>query len=85
MIITSKDFDKQPLWFSALNRTWRGTYFLGTKIRLDKDELIKSARKATGLQDLGKEFNDEPLERLLRSATKKPACIPWAVSSPVNG
>jgi hypothetical protein len=68
MIITSKDFDKQPLWFSALNRTWRGTYFLGTKINLDNDDLIRSARKATGLQDLGKEFSDEPLERLLWSA-----------------
>jgi len=68
MIITSKDFDKQPLWFSALNRTWRGTYFLGTKIRLDKDDLIRSARKTTGLDNLGKEFSDEPLERLLWSA-----------------
>jgi hypothetical protein len=71
MIITSKDFDKQPLWFSALNRTWRGTYFLGTKIRLDKDDLIRSARKLTGLTDLGKEFSDEPLERLIRSANEE--------------
>ena len=71
MIITSKDFDKQPLWFSMLNRTWRGTYFLGTRIRLDKDDLIRSARKATGLQDLGSGFNDEPLERLLRSANEE--------------
>jgi hypothetical protein len=68
MIITSKDFDKQPLWFSLLNKTWRGTYFLGTQIRLDKDDLIKSARKITKLHDLGKEFNDEPLERLIWSA-----------------
>ncbi len=67
MIITSKDFDKQPLWFSLLNKTWRGTYFLGTKVALDKDGLIKAARKATKLHDLGSGFNDESLDRLLWS------------------
>jgi len=32
-----------------------------------KDELIKKARSATGLQDFGKDFWDEPLEKLIHS------------------
>ncbi|MBU2652208.1 MAG: sulfotransferase [Bacteroidetes bacterium] len=61
------DFNKQPLWFKALNDVWRGTYFLGTQIRLEKDDIIKSARKLTGLYDLGSDFLDEPLDRMLWS------------------
>ena len=34
---------------------------------LEKDELIKAARKNTGLHDLGRDFWDEPLERLIDS------------------
>lgn len=50
-----------------MNKTWKGTYFLGTKTRLDKDDLIRSARKVTGLNDLGSMFWDEPLDRMLVS------------------
>ena len=50
-----------------LNSSWKAAYFLGAKIRLDKDEMIRTARKVAGLHDLGKDFSDEPLERLLRS------------------
>ncbi len=60
-------FRKPPLWFRTINSGWKSTYPAGTKIKLDKDDLIKSARKMTGLQDLGQDFYDEPLERLLKS------------------
>ena len=66
-ITTSSAFDKRPFLFTLLNNTWRNTYFLGTKIKLDKDEMIRAAKKVTGLKDLGRDFHDEPLERLLRA------------------
>jgi hypothetical protein len=50
---------------------WRNTYSLGTKIKLDKDRLIKAAQKNTGFQDLGKDFWDEPLDRLLYSVNNE--------------
>jgi hypothetical protein len=62
---------KHPLWLSLLNNSWEISYPLGTKIRIEKDELIKAARKKTGLNDLGKEFDDEPLSRLLRSVNEE--------------
>lgn len=65
--IDAKHYQKQPFWFKTLNDVWQGTYPLGTKSKLDKDSLIKAARKTTGLNDLGKLFWDEPLERMLRS------------------
>ena len=61
----------KPLWFSAINSAWRNTYLLGTKIKLDKDSLIKSAKENTGLTDLGKYFWDEPLVRLIDSINKE--------------
>ena len=62
-----KNFRRSPSWFRVLNHVWKGTYFMGTRIRLEKDDLIRSARKVTGLHDLGKDFLDEPLERLLKA------------------
>jgi len=70
-ITSSRNFEKRPLWFSMLNSSWKATYFLGTKIKLDKDEMIRAARKATGLENLGKDFSDEPLERLLKSVNEE--------------
>jgi len=67
----SFNFDKRPLWFSLLNKVWRGTYFLGTRIRLDAEEIIRSAKKTTGLNDLGKDFEMEPLQRLIQSVNKE--------------
>jgi len=66
-LITSGHSGRQPVWFRIINSAWSLTYPLGTKSRLDKDELIKTARKTTGLHDLGKDFMDEPLERMLNS------------------
>ena len=69
--IHAAEFSDMPRWFRMLNRIWKITYPLGTKIKLDKDELILSARKSTGLYDLGKEFWDEPLDRLIRSINEE--------------
>jgi len=74
--IKSNHFNRQPLWFNALNAIWKGTYPLGTKIKLDKDELIKSARKVTGLHDLGNRFWDEPLDRMLTSLNEEARLSP---------
>lgn len=57
----------QPLWYRALNKSWVFTYPVGTKIKLDKDDLIRRARKLTGLKDLGQDFMEEPLGRMLAS------------------
>lgn len=50
-----------------LNHGWKASYRLGTKIKLDKDSLIRSAKRSSGLDDLGKDFWDEPLDRMLWS------------------
>ncbi len=69
--ILSANFDKRPWLFSAVNAAWKATYPLGTRIKLDKDDLIKSARRQSGLFDLGKDFREEPLEKLLSSAEEE--------------
>jgi hypothetical protein len=66
-IIRSSDFKNMPRWFHILNRLWGTGRLLGIKPSLNKDELIRAARKQTGLQDLGKDFWDEPLDRLIHS------------------
>ncbi|MCX6267748.1 MAG: sulfotransferase [Bacteroidetes bacterium] len=66
-----ENFRQSPIWFRFLNKVWKGTYPLGTEIRLDKDDLFRRARKVTGLQDMGRDFNVEPLERLLKSANEE--------------
>ena len=66
-----ENFRQSPFWFRGANKCWEGTYFMGTRIRLDKDDLIRSARKVTGFRDFGKDFNEEPLERLLKSANEE--------------
>jgi len=64
-------FNKQPFWFRTLNSIWRSTYAIGTKIGIEKDDLIRAARKKTGLNDLGADFNEEPLEKLLYSINEE--------------
>jgi len=65
--IKSNHFNKQPYWFNAINKFWKVSYPLGAKSNLNIDDLIKTARKATGLHDLGNLFWDEPLRRMLDS------------------
>ncbi len=66
-IISASDFHKRPGWFNALNAVWKRAYKRGSSPFLNKDELLLTARRSTGLNDLGKDFWDEPLERLLLS------------------
>ena len=66
-VVSASGFSDKPLWFNLINKAWKQTYFLGTKINLDKDYLIKLARKQTGLQSFGQDFWEEPFDRLLYS------------------
>lgn len=65
--IESSNFKKKPLWFASINKIWNATYPIGTEIELNKDKLLKAARKECKLNDLGSDFWDEPLDRLLDS------------------
>ncbi len=66
-IVTARDFDRRPLWFNMVNTVWKKTYTLGSKPSLDKDELMNTAKRITGLNDYGRDFHDEPLEKMLYS------------------
>jgi len=65
--VTSISYKKMPIWFRLINSAWKGSYFFDTKIKLNKDLLIKLARKRTGLHSFGDEFWEEPLDRLIDS------------------
>ena len=69
--IESGNYNRTPYWFNALNSVWQNSYGLGTKVMLDKDKLISSARSACGLTDFGADFWDEPLDRLLHSVNNE--------------
>ena len=66
-IISASDFHKRPGWFNTLNTIWKRSYIKGSEPFLNKDELILTAKRTTGLSDLGKDFWDEPLDRLVLS------------------
>jgi len=74
--IKAQHFNKQPAWFNALNVAWKASYPFGTKTKLEKDKLIKAARKATKLEDLGSHFWDEPLDRMLDSLNNEARLTP---------
>ncbi len=63
----SRNFSKRPFLFKLVNGVWKSSYFIGTRINLDPEEMIRAARKKSGLNDLGKDFEIEPLRRLIRS------------------
>lgn len=67
IIIKSSHYGHKPWWFRALNIAWKASYPIGAGSGLEKDSLIQAARKATGLKIFGKDFWDEPLDRLLLS------------------
>lgn len=75
-IVTASGFRDKPLWFNLINSAWKGTYVFGSKVKLEKDHLIRLARKQTGLQDFGKDFWEEPLERLLYAIEHEAALHP---------
>ncbi|MFC2129495.1 sulfotransferase [Bacteroidota bacterium] len=66
-IVSAKDFSNHPGWFNALNYIWGKSYSLGLRSSLNKDDLLKNAQRITGLSDFGKDFMDEPLDRLIWS------------------
>lgn len=66
-VVSASAFHEKPFWFNMINSTWKSSYFLGTRINLDKDHLIKKARKQTGLTSFGNDFWEEPLDRLLQA------------------
>ena len=66
-IITATDFMNRPGWFNALNRVWSKSHVPGKSRSLNKDDLIRAARIESGLQDLGKDFWDEPLDKLIHA------------------
>lgn len=69
--INATDFMQHPYWFRALNATWGTSRRILHASPLDKDSLIRAARKETHLQDLGRDFWDEPLDRLLTSLNQE--------------
>lgn len=75
-IVKSSHYGHKPWWFKLLNSAWAATYPVGSRPGLSKDSLIRAARKATGLHDLGKEFWDEPLDRLLDALNREAALHP---------
>ena len=54
-----------------MNAAWKRSYPWGPNRSLDKDDLIRAARNGTGLRDLGKDFQDEPLDRLILSLNQE--------------
>jgi hypothetical protein len=75
-IVTSVSFKNKPLWFRFINSAWKSSYFLGTEIKLNKDQLIRLARKRTGLHSFGDEFREEPLDRLIDSINQEAGLHP---------
>jgi hypothetical protein len=74
--VTATSFKQKPAWFNLINGVWGSTYFLGTKIKLEKDHLIQTARRKSGLQFFGKDFWEEPLDRLLYSVNEEAQLSP---------
>lgn len=75
-IIKSSHYGHRPWWFKSVNLAWKSTYLLGTRSDLGKDSLIRAARKVTGLYNFGKDFWDEPLDRLLYSIKEEAGLHP---------
>lgn len=75
-VVAPGDFIRMPWWFRSLNKAWQCSYPLGSKIRLDKDKLIEAARRSAGQHDLGRDFWDEPLDRMLHSINNEASLHP---------
>ncbi len=65
--VTAISYKNKPSWLRLINSAWGSSYFLGTKIKLDKDHLVKLSRKRTGLHSFGEDFWEEPLDKLIDS------------------
>ena len=67
---------KSPFWFRTLNKIWKQGYAFGSRINLDRDKLIATAKRKTGLSNLGRDFNPEPLDKLLWSMEQEARLSP---------
>jgi len=70
-ITTFQDFLNRPVWFKTINTAWEKSYRFRTRSKLEKDELLKTARRSTGLHDFGSDFWEEPLDRLILSINEE--------------
>jgi hypothetical protein len=73
----NKQFRPRPMLFRVVNAAWKATYPFGGKIRLDKDDIIRRARKITGLNDLGRDFWDEPFDRMMKAINEEAGLHPF--------
>lgn len=69
--INSHDFLNRPLWLKVLNNSWERIYSIRNEPSLNRDDLIRTARKSTNLMDLGKDFQEDPLDRLILSLNQE--------------
>ena len=68
--LTATDYHRKPI--RALNTVLRGASVLGlAKFPLERDKLIATARKATGLRDFGDESFLDPMQRLIDALEKE--------------
>ena len=70
-VTRSGDFNHRPIWFRAVNGAMKQGFLGKQKSELNKDDLINASRRMTGLNDFGKDFWDEPLERMIQSMNKE--------------
>lgn len=75
--VKARDFRNRPVWLRALNWSWKQGYPLGLEVKLDKDRLIRAARRQTGLRDFGADLWEEPLDVLLQSINEEARLHPF--------
>ena len=75
---TASGFQQHPHWFRGLNRALGSLQGISPASPLEKNRLIRAARKESGLKDLGKDFREEPLERLLAALNEEARLSPVA-------
>jgi len=74
--VTPEDFKQHPLWFRTLNAVWNKSNRYGPDFLLQKDELIRMAKKSTGLHDFGSFPWEEGLEKLVYSLNHEASLHP---------
>ncbi len=75
-VISAKDYQKRPGWFKILNSIWKMKNRNGSHPMLDRDDLLMTARRITGLNDFGNDFWEEPLDRLIHSLNQEASLHP---------
>ncbi len=78
-VVKPEDFTRSPFWLRMINRMLGMASFTDKAEKITKDGLIKASRKATGLHDLGQDFQDEPLDKLIWSINHEADLHPLGV------